>query len=115
MKKVILIIALAGLSVSAFAMKGGPHDDMRMLYETLDLTKEQKTELTAIRKETRDARIKLMDQMEAVNTKSRERVMAVLTEAQRAELKAQRAEMRKLHGSKTCDHAKMAYRNPKYE
>jgi len=98
-----LMIGLLLASVSAFAFPG-PRDDMRVLYDTLDLTKAQKVQLKTIRKETRDARLKLMDQMDDLREQSQERVMAVLTDEQRKTLLAKRAEMRQKRAATRCDH-----------
>jgi len=107
MKKTTLIIALLGLSVSAFAFMHEPRDDMRELFASLDLSKEQKAQLKTIRNETRDERIKLMDKMDELREKSEERVMAVLTEKQREQFKANRTAMMKQRDDAPCNRDKM--------
>ena len=95
MKRTVMI-GLLLISVSALAFPGpGPRDDMRMALEGLNLTSKQKAELKTIRKEARDERIKLMDQMDDLRDKTDERVMAVLTDEQKKTLQAKRAEMMK--------------------
>lgn len=103
MKRTVMI-GLLLVSVSALAFPG-PRDDMRMMFEGLNLTSKQKAELKTIRKEARDERIKLMDQMDDLRDKTDERVMAVLTDEQKKALQAKRAERMKQRKSpqQGCD------------
>lgn len=111
MKKTALILALIGLSVSAFAYMDGPRDDMRMNFDTLNLTAKQKQQLKTIRKEARDERIKLMDQMDDLRDKTEERVMAVLTDEQKKTLQAERTErMKQRKAPQDCDRDRMPER-----
>lgn len=92
MRRTVLIGILLA-SVSAFAF-GGPHDRMQPLFEELELTPAQKSKLTAIRKERRDKRIRLRDEMAALREQTRERILAVLDKEQQGEFKALRSAMR---------------------
>ena len=111
MKKTVMI-GLLLISVSALAFPGpGPRDDMRMMFEGLNLTTKQKAALKTIRKEARDERIKLMDQMDDLRDKTEERVMAVLTDEQKKALQTKRAEMMKQRKTQQgCDRDRMPER-----
>lgn len=111
MKKRVLIGLLLA-SAGAFAFSG-PRDDMRMLFDSLDLTASQKAQLVTIRKESRDARFKLMDAMEALRDKTQTRVLAVLTDEQKVLYRQQRADMRGKHKSQRCDRDKMGIKHSK--
>jgi Skp family chaperone for outer membrane proteins len=110
MKKTLLI-GLLLVSASAFAF-AGPHGDMRMMYDTLNLTSKQKQQLKTIRKEARDERIKLMDQMDDLRDKTNDRVMAVLNDDQKKQLlaiRSERMQQRKMPPQR-CDRGRMPER-----
>jgi len=111
MKRTLLLTLLLG-SIAAYAY-GGPHGDMRMLFDSLNLTAAQKQQLKTIRKEARDERIKLMDQMDDLRDKTNDRVMAVLNDEQKKAYLAKRTEMMQMRKSQHCDRATMPMRNPK--
>jgi len=113
MKKTLLLGALLA-SVSAFAY--GPHDNMRALYDTLNLTSAQKQQLKTIRKEARDERLKLMDQMDDLRDKTNDRVLAVLNDEQKkAYLAAKSDRMKKRMNKNSCDRDRMPMQRPKYD
>lgn len=105
MMKRTLLLGLLLTSVSAFAFMGGPRDDMRMLFETLELSKAQKSQLRIIRNEAQDERRELMDKLEDLRDKTDERVKAVLTDQQKKIYEAKRAEMKEKfrHGAMSRD------------
>jgi len=109
-----LILGLLLASVSAYAFME-PRGDMRMLFETLELTPAQKAQLKTIRKEARDERIKLTDQLDDLRDKTQERILAVLTDEQKKAYLSQRAEMMRMHRAKPCDRDRMPMRKPKCE
>lgn len=115
MKKTTLLIVLLGLSVSVYAFMEPPRDDIRRLFASLDLSQEQKTQLKTIHKESRDERIKLMDKMDELRDKTEERVMAVLTEKQREQLKARRSEMQRKRDDDGCNRDRMSQHKPMFE
>ena len=90
MKKTLLITLLAA-SAATFAF-ASPHSDMRMLFDSLNLTSKQKEQLKTIRKEARTERLKLMDQLEDLRDKTDEKVLAVLTDEQKKTYLAKRSE-----------------------
>ena len=110
-----LIVGLLLASVTAFAYPGpnggpqpGPDGDMRMPFESLDLTSKQKQQIKTIQREAREARFKLMDQMDDLRDKTREQVMAVLTAEQKKTLEAERKEMMQQRKSaQGCDRGQM--------
>ena len=108
-----LTLGLLLASVSAFAY--GPHGDMRMLYDSLNLTAAQKQQLKTIRKEARDERIKLTDQMDDLRDKTNDRILAVLTDEQKKAYIAARNDRLKKHMDQRCDHDKMPMKRPKYD
>lgn len=111
MKRIVTLTLLLA-SASAFAQE--PHGrQMRMLFEDLDLTSAQKTQLKTIRKETRNERIKLTDQLEDLREKTDERVMAVLTEAQKKQFIEARKAMHKERICMRCDRDKMPRHTPR--
>jgi len=100
MKKTLLIgLLLASASAFAFA---GPHGDMRMIYDSLDLTAKQQEQLHAIRKEARDERMKLKDQLDDLRFKTRQRVMALLTDEQKKTLQSERKAMMQQRATQRC-------------
>jgi len=107
-----LLLGLLLASVSAFAY-AGPHGDKRMLFDGLNLTAAQKQQLKTIRKEARDERIKLRDQMDDLREKADERVMAVLTDEQKKAYLAKKAEWMQMRKAHRCDHDTMPMRKPK--
>lgn len=113
MMKRTLLLGLLLTSVSAFAFMGGPRDDMRMLFESLDLSASQKTQLRTIRNEARDERRALMDKLEALRDKTDERVLAVLTDEQKKLYKSKRAEMMQKRKEDRMINAKMRMQNPR--
>lgn len=113
MKRIAGMIMIVA-SVSAFAYMG-PRTPMQPMWEALELTPAQRSELATIRKESRDERLKLRDAMQELRAKSYEKMMAVLDEKQRAELKAmrkqrfeQRAGQRAQRGGCDCPKAPVA-------
>ena len=107
MKKTLLFGLLLA-SAAAFAHPGsnyGPGNDMRMLFGTLDLTAKQQEQLNTIRKEARNERRKLTDQLDDLRDKTRQRVMAVLTDEQKKTLLAERKAMmqKRMQQNDRCD------------
>lgn len=80
--KTLLIITALTASIATFACTGKCDNAQRAL-ETLDLTPAQKTQITTIRNETRAEHHKLMDQLDDLHLKSKDRVLAVLTPEQK--------------------------------
>lgn len=115
MKKTAMIILALGLCVGAYAFMEMPRDNMHERFASLDLSKEQKAQLKTIRKEARSERIKLMDQMDDLREKTEERVMAVLTDKQREQLRAKQSEMRPKPGTNGCNRDKMVQDKPPFE
>jgi len=108
MKKTLLIgLLLASAATFAYA---GPHGDMRMLFDSLNLTAAQKEQLKTIRKEARDERIKLKDQMDDLRDKTNERVMAVLNDEQKKAYRTKRTEMMQMRKAHRCDCDRMPER-----
>ncbi|UFS63071.1 Spy/CpxP family protein refolding chaperone [Sulfurimonas sp. HSL-3221] len=113
MKRTLLIGALlAAAGTSAFA---GPHGGDRMLFNSLDLTTAQKQQLKTIRKEARDERFKLRDQMDDLRDKTNDRILAVLTEDQKKAYIAARSDRMQQRMDKRCDRDKMPMKRPKYD
>ncbi|MHC3993753.1 Spy/CpxP family protein refolding chaperone [Thiomicrolovo sp. ZZH C-3] len=113
MKRTLLIGALlTAAGTSAFA---GPHGDSRMLLNSLDLTTAQKQQLKTIRKEARNERFKLMDQMDDLRDKTNDRILAVLTDDQKKAYIAARSDRMKQRMDKRCDRDKMPMKRPKYD
>lgn len=90
-----LLLAMLLTSVSVFAFMGPDRHMNRMMFEELNLTSEQKARVKNIYKESRDAQIKLMDQMDDLRDKTWERAMAVLDEEQKKAFTALRKERMK--------------------
>ncbi len=89
MKPFAAATLFAVTSMTLFAAM--PHDRPAPLpLDRIELSAAQKEELRAIRIEARTERLKLTDALEALRDRTDERILAVLTDAQKAELKALR-------------------------
>ncbi|MGB5965772.1 MAG: Spy/CpxP family protein refolding chaperone [Sulfurimonadaceae bacterium] len=106
-----LLIGMLLTSVSAFAFMGhqGPN---RAMFDELNLTAAQEKQIKTIRKESRDERIKLMDQMDDLRDQSRKRMMSALDDEQKVKFKALRKEMRQSRKNDRCDRDTMLRMKP---
>ncbi|WP_345975944.1 Spy/CpxP family protein refolding chaperone [Sulfurimonas sp. HSL3-7] len=106
-----LLIGLLLTSVSAFAYMGHPGPD-RMMLDELNLTPAQEKEIKTIRKESRNERIKLMDQMDELRDETRKQMMSVLNDEQKRQFIALRKEMRQSRRDNGCDRGTMGKMKP---
>lgn len=102
MKRLLTTAAILA-SVSAFAFMPHPMP-MHLPLNALDLTTAQKEKLRTIQREARNEHLKLMDQMEDLRDKTDERMMNVLTDAQRKQWKeVHRTRSAKARNNAPCD------------
>lgn len=117
MKRALLIGLLLG-SVSAFAHMGHPGPNP-MILDELNLTPAQAKEIKAIRKASRDERIKLMDKMDDLRDETRQKMLSLLNDEQKAKFAALRKEMRKeMRNTRRpdgCDRDTMTRMKPQYD
>jgi Spy/CpxP family protein refolding chaperone len=108
-----LLLGMLLTSVSVYAFMGPERPMNTMTFEELNLTSEQKARIKTIYKESRNERIKLMDQMDDLRDETQERVMAVLDKEQKKAFIALRKEMRKRPKKACGGHGTMPMRKPK--